>query len=335
LGLFLALVFSCGAPPHDDEDGDSGEAGSGIFPPGSGGTRNTGGSGGDAASGGAGDSAAGGEGPDSGGSTASGGDGGNVTTGGSAGNGGDGARAGDGGTSGGIGGGGSGAGGTAGSSGGAGMGGANMGGAGSSSGGASGAGAGGGGSGGMGACGNLIDDMEAGTGYICQGNGRTGSWFSYYGTLSTLSPAGYPVPTSIVSPARGTSQRAMRLYGTRGDYAGFGCWLTTVPITYDGSAFTGIRFYAKGTPASLRVIVQTSATESTTYGGTCTLPTLSCAGNETQVTLSASAWTLYSVPFSSLVGGTATFNVRDIWSIEFQPGANVAYDYWIDDLSFY
>jgi hypothetical protein len=178
--------------------------------------------------------------------------------------------------------------------------------------------------------------MEAATGYICQGNGRTGRWFSYQGTQSSLSPPGNPVPTSLLSTARGASTRGMRLFGTNGDYAGFGCWLVESPATYDAGSYTGIRFWALGTPATLRIIGQTSATESTTYGGTCTLPTLECAGNETTITLSASVWNEYEVPFASLTGGTVPFDPSDIWSIEFQsPQASGAYDFWIDDLGFY
>jgi hypothetical protein len=128
----------------------------------------------------------------------------------------------------------------------------------------------------------------------------------------------------------------MRMYGTNGDYAGFGCWLVQTPATYNASSYSGVRFWAMGSPATLRVFVQTSYTESTTYGGRCTLATLSCAGNETTVTLSASGWTQYSVAFTSLTGGTVAFDRSDIWSIEFQsPNSSGAYDVWIDDLSFY
>ncbi len=128
----------------------------------------------------------------------------------------------------------------------------------------------------------------------------------------------------------------MHAHGTNGDYAGFGCWLTPTPQTYDARGYTGIRFWAMGTPASLKVVVQTSATESTDYGGTCTLPAASCAGNEHVITLTSNAWTQTSVPFSSLSNGTATFDAKDSWSIEFQTiHGSGAFDFWIDDLAFY
>jgi hypothetical protein len=185
-------------------------------------------------------------------------------------------------------------------------------------------------------CGTLIDDFEANSGYICQDNGRIGHWFSYHDSSSSFFPVGTPsLPTPLPTP-RGTSQRALHTYGTDVQYAGIGCSINYVPTyTYNASAYTGIRFYIMGTAVAPVVIVQTRATESTTYGGTCTLATLSCAGNYAPIQgLQASDWTLVTVPFSSLSGGTAAFNVGDVWSIEFQPGIG-AFDLWIDDLSFY
>jgi hypothetical protein len=321
--VIVGGFVACDSRPHDDEDdddasfgGEGGEAGNSAL-------GGTGGRGGAGAS--AGTSMMGGDGG-SGGTDASGGNaatGGDITSGGTGDVGGSAGTTGLGGDAPGGGSGGSMAGaGNAPSGGSAGSGGS------SGSGGNAGTTAGG--------CGNLIDDMENGTGYICQGSGRTGRWFSYRGTASTLSPAGDPVPTTLLATPRGQSTRGMRMYGTNGDYAGFGCWLNLSPMRFDASSYTGVRFWAMGSPATLNVIVQTSATESTTYGGTCTLGTLVCAGNQATVTLSASAWTEHSVSFDSLGGGTASFDRSDIWSVEFQsPRGSGAYDVWIDDLSFY
>jgi hypothetical protein len=192
------------------------------------------------------------------------------------------------------------------------------------------------GAGGSGGCGALIDNMEAGTGLACKDNLRDGYWFSYRDDASTLSPTeAQPLP-STVSPPRGSSQRALRTYGTFVGYAGVGCRVLGVGTnTFNARDYSGIQFYTKGTASALKVIVQTASTESTTHGGLCTLPALSCAGNEAPVgTLSATDWRLVQIPFSSLANGTATFNRMEIWSIEFQPGAG-AFDFWIDDLSFY
>jgi hypothetical protein len=181
---------------------------------------------------------------------------------------------------------------------------------------------------------NMIDDFEDGTGTICRHDGRSGSWFSYRDAGSTLSPSGMPTPPSMLDPLRGISRRALHISGTFAQYAGAACSMKTVPATYNASAFSGLEFYAKGTASAPTIIVQTSATESTTYGGQCALATLSCAGNTAPIVgLLPNDWTLFTVPFSTLTNGTAPFNSADIWSIEFQPGPGI-FDLWIDDLSF-
>jgi hypothetical protein len=187
--------------------------------------------------------------------------------------------------------------------------------------------------------------MEAGTGRICQGNGRTGMWFTYVdsttGDAITPLPGTSALPELLATP-RGTSQHAMHISGTYSTYAGFGCWLdntsfSTIPIPYNGSAYTGVRFWAKGKGA-LRVTGQMASTEPTTYGGTCTAT--SCAPNVYVVGTLSSEWTQIQVPFSLLTGGTVTpFQSTSIWSLEFGFYSSLAttttFDLWIDDLTFY
>lgn len=181
-----------------------------------------------------------------------------------------------------------------------------------------------------------IDNFEDGTGRICVSDGRTGNWFSYRDANSTLSPSGNPTVPSTLDPPRGAnSHRALHITGTFTQYAGAGCLMKPSPQTYNASAFSGVQFYGKGTASAPTFIVQTSATESTIYGGQCTLPQLSCAGATAPlVGLLPNEWTLFKIPFSTLANGTSPFNAADIWSIEFQPGPGI-FDLWIDDLSFY
>ncbi len=135
----------------------------------------------------------------------------------------------------------------------------------------------------------------------------------------------------------------MHISGTYSTYAGLACWLnnvsfSTIPSTYNGSAYTGIKFYAKG-KGSLIVVGQMPATESYLYGGTC--PYSDCAGNQYPVGALSSSWNLYSVPFAYLTGGDAEpFDPSKIWSLEFMfysatSLSGAAFDLWIDDLSFY
>jgi hypothetical protein len=320
----LVLAFACDSKrTADDDDGSAGEGGESAAKGGKSGSAGAAGRGAGARGGSAGRA---GDGPGESGAPSNGGATGGESA--SGGSGGDGVGAGEGGDNAA---GGAGVGGSAGGNGGAG---GSLAGNGGSAGSGGSAGDGFSGAAGAGACGNMIDDMESGTGYTCEGNGRRGSWFSYVSTYGVFNPPGNPVPTTLLAVPRGESTRAMRAYGTNDAYAGFGCWLQETPLTYDASAYTGIRFYAMGTPAMLHVIVQTSGTESTTYGGTCTLPTLECAGNETTITID-STWGLVQVPFSALTGGTVPFDATDLWSIEFQPATTGAFDFYIDDLSFY
>jgi len=212
------------------------------------------------------------------------------------------------------------------------------------SGGAMGSG-GGVGSGGVAGCGTLVDDMEDGDGLICTGNGRSGHWFTYVDSAGTITPP--PSDTvaaspTMLSPVRGSSQFGMHAQGTYSGYAGIGCLLNNpvigqTPKTYDALAanYTGVHFFAKS-DAGLYFAIQTSATISTMYGGTCTMAT--CYGASYTLSpsqVSSTSWQEFSVPFSLLTPGVATFRASDIWNIAFQPYTKGAFNLWIDDVSFY
>ena len=203
-------------------------------------------------------------------------------------------------------------------------------------------------SGGTGGCGTLIDDMESGTGKICQTTGRSGLWFTYVDSASTSTITPLPeraaLPEAMSTPRTSTSSHAMHISGKYSTSAGMGCWLnnssfSSVPGTYSASAYKGIHFYAKGS-GSLIVVGQMPSTESIDYGGTCSATT--CVGNSYHVgTLSSTSWSSISVPFSSMTGGTdEPLSPSSIWSLEFQyySSTNLAgasFDLWIDDLTFY
>jgi hypothetical protein len=219
-------------------------------------------------------------------------------------------------------------------------------GAGGATGGAGAAGAGGSAGNGGGTCGLVIDNMEADTGVICQGNGRIGHWFAYNdgssSTTQTPPPNVAPTRPDPVQPPRGNSSYAMHTYGSFVNFGAIGCSLNgstsnqvEVPSAYNVSGYTGLTFYAKGTPSQLQVIVSTTETTATMYGGTCTAS--SCSGNRVDIVVSSSAWTLYTVPFSSLGLGNATFNPQHVLTIDFQvySTTGVTADFWVDDLSFY
>jgi len=132
----------------------------------------------------------------------------------------------------------------------------------------------------------------------------------------------------------------MHAYGTFTQYAGLGVLFNLpvrgdVPGTWDASAYTGIKFWAKGSPSYLKVLGQMPATQSVANGGTCT--TSSCAANYYLLTTLSSSWQQFTIPFAYLTSGTATpFKPASLWSIEFGPYATVtSFDFWIDDLMLY
>ena len=131
----------------------------------------------------------------------------------------------------------------------------------------------------------------------------------------------------------------MHATGSFYSYAGIG-FLLNQPVTngatgtFNASGYTGIKFWAKGS-GYLEVLGQMPSTEPTKYGGTCAAT--SCYGNGYVITTSlSSTWTQLTVPFTYLTGGySSPFMPSSIWSIEFLPYENGAFDFWIDDITFY
>jgi hypothetical protein len=186
----------------------------------------------------------------------------------------------------------------------------------------------------------MIDDVESPSGSIIPQGGRIGAWYTYHdataggmetpeqGTAFTPSPGGY------------MSAQCARVTGSGfKDYgAGFGFDLNndgTTKGTYDVSAFTGIAFYAKGTPFRLKVL--TSATVPTAEGGTCA--TTKCSDNFGTAIPATADYQEFVVPFSSLTqegwGDKVTFDPKTVIGIQFQVKANVTFDISIDDVGLY
>jgi hypothetical protein len=209
---------------------------------------------------------------------------------------------------------------------------------------AGGGGNGGGGNGGSGgtpvidagtSCGPLIDDMEDGDGYICKGDGRVGRWYTYIVGGGTVTPPSttIPAPPALTPAGRDTGIYGMHIVGSATGGGALGVDLKNDGITYgtyDAGQYTGIRFWALGN-VTLQVRVNCAATTSTQYGGTCSLAL--CNSNYATKALTSS-WALYSVPFSTLFGGSYTFSSHNLTNIQFFT-SSTSFNFWIDDLSFY
>jgi Leucine Rich repeats (2 copies) len=192
--------------------------------------------------------------------------------------------------------------------------------------------------------GALIDDMEDGSGRLCGGYGRVGAWYAFNDGLGTQSPApttpGTPIPTAEIPGGRGSSQRAMHTFGS-----GFRDWGAGLGIdlnydgqsygSYDASAFNGITFWARSDSPTfvLTVRIATSATTRNTYGGTC----LEEPCSPGSITFRPGAdWTQYWIPFAVLTQSlTSPFEPDKLTNIQFLVLGGAAFDFWIDDLSFF
>jgi Leucine-rich repeat (LRR) protein len=198
------------------------------------------------------------------------------------------------------------------------------------------------------ACGPLIDDVESGTGRICQGDGRIGMWYAfndgYFNLVQWPAPTpGVPIPTSDIPGGRGASKRAMRTYGgAPGAWgAGLGIDLSfdgTTYGTYDARAWDGVTFWARTATNLSHMAVRISSvpTTSVKYGGTCTneisTPATSCNPYAEDVPLS-SDWTQYWVAFPH--DGRPDFTQDRLTNIQFLAPPGYDYDLWIDDVSFF
>jgi Leucine-rich repeat (LRR) protein len=194
-------------------------------------------------------------------------------------------------------------------------------------------------SGAGGVCGTLIDDIEDGTGHICEGpEGRVGVWYAFNSDAGTQWPQpttpGIPIPTSEIPGGRGASRRAMHTYGTA--FGGWGAGVgfdvafdgTTYRV-YDASAYAGVKFWARGTPqTSFNFRISTAVTTLPKYGGVC--PSIDCPPDSSAVLLD-DAWQLYWVPFMEL----NALERNRVTNMQFLGAVGVPFDFWIDDVSFF
>jgi len=199
-----------------------------------------------------------------------------------------------------------------------------------------------------GPCGVVIDDMEDGDGYICRGNGRLGQWYTAGSTAVLPDQTLHPIPPTITSPARGTSNFAMRMSAPSS--AGYNAILgvdlqydgATVPVpgdygVYDASQYQGITFWAHAAgldTVGFDLAVACGITTLSQYGGHCN--TLSCIDNYAHV-LPTTDWAPYSIPFSALAGGSSPLNKAELTHFQFKISGfpTGAIELWIDDLAFY
>jgi hypothetical protein len=187
---------------------------------------------------------------------------------------------------------------------------------------------------------NMIDDLEDNDGSITNQGGRVGAWYTYHDATA----GGVQDPEMGVSfLPQDCGHASVKCAHTSGsgftDYgAGFGFDFNnsgSAKGIYDVGSFTGIAFWAKGTPFRLKVL--TSATVPAAEGGSCS--TTKCSDNFGMAIAANADYQQFVVPFSSLTqegwGDKATFDPKTVIGVQFQVKAGVTFDISIDDVGLY
>jgi hypothetical protein len=187
----------------------------------------------------------------------------------------------------------------------------------------------------------LIDDLEDGDALIREAEGRRGAWYTVNdGSRSaTQTPAPGAAFVAVDEGARGSAYAA-RTWG-RG-FLGWGAALgvrlnaaAQTACAYDASATDGIRFYARGS-GTATVSVSSAATLPVAAGGTCSAGCLDYYATRIVLT---SHWSLHEISWRELRqtgwGTPVRFDPARLFAVEFAFGRGVAFDLYVDDLTFY
>jgi len=196
----------------------------------------------------------------------------------------------------------------------------------------------------------LIDDLEDGDNTIKATGSRVGYWYTYNDGTATQVPdpkvlfkgvtPGH-MPTTGLSAT--TSGPAFTKYG-----AGMGFDFNNTAsksCAYDASAYTGIKFWAKANTGNmaamtLKAMIKIPATTPTTAdGGTCTGTCEDHFYLKPAPALTAT-WAQYTMPFATIAQdgfGTkvASFDKAHILAMQFQVAQNIAFNFSVDDITFY
>ena len=131
----------------------------------------------------------------------------------------------------------------------------------------------------------LIDDLEDGDNAVSKVGNRSGFWYTYLDALgSTITPKPDPAGASPLKPGatncHSASKACVMISGTTAmadetamkyPYAGVGFDFSNAkkPCVYNASAYTGIKFWARG-DVPITIKLNTTATAMADGGGTCT-----------------------------------------------------------------
>jgi len=196
----------------------------------------------------------------------------------------------------------------------------------------------------------IIDDMEDADGSILGVNGRVGAWYTYNDATATAMQT--PKQGDMFTMTAGGRDGSGYAANTKG--SGFTVWGAGYGFnlkdpgdgaggsnksTYDGSAYSGITFWAKAGAASDKALRVNVSNKETDPAGAICAPADKCNdhfGNP--VTLTAE-WAKYELPFSKMAQSgwgqsVAKFDVSTLYAVQFQVGKNTTFDISIDEVGF-
>lgn len=199
-----------------------------------------------------------------------------------------------------------------------------------------------------------IDDLEDGDNAIQALGSRIGYWYTYNDGSAAQIPA--PDKSGAV-PFKTTAGGHSALFSAETSGPAFLTWgagmgfdfnnTASKSCAYNASAYSGIKFWAKGN-VTLKAMVTTPATtlQATPIGsnsGTCTSTTM-CEDHYalTPKPVLTGTWAQYTIDFASATtfaqegwGVKATFDKSNILAVQFQVAKGEPFDFSIDDLTFY
>ncbi|HWZ91473.1 MAG TPA: hypothetical protein VNW92_21575 [Polyangiaceae bacterium] len=195
-----------------------------------------------------------------------------------------------------------------------------------------------------------IDDLEDGDNAIQAIGQRTGYWYTYNDGTGTQTPK--PDPSGVVpfKPTMGghsplfSAETSGTAFTTWGAGMGFDFNNTAMKsCVYNASAYTGIKFWAKGNVPIKAMVKIPATTQSTSDSGTCTTAMM-CEDHYTltPAPILAAAWTQYTITFADTTtfaqagwGVKVPFDKANIIAMQFQVNMGAAFDVSIDDVTFY
>jgi hypothetical protein len=198
-----------------------------------------------------------------------------------------------------------------------------------------------------------IDDVEDGNNAIQALGSRKGFWYTYNDGSGAQVPA--PDPTGKI-PFTPTAGGHSPLFSAHTNGPAFTIWgagmgfdfnnTTGQSCPYDASAYTGIKFWAKGNmPLKAMVKIPGTTTKVTAADSNTCVSTTMCEDHyflQPKPTLTA-AWTQYTITFADSTSfaqegwgiKVPAFDKAHIIGVQFQVAMGTAFDFAIDDVTFF